>query len=285
MKEEPFRLKMVDAREYKVMLQTQRFRGGPGQRKSAVRECWNRLSDLASSNGTEVSGDPLEDEDKRRVIRFYDTADHALYRKAGYILRLRRKIGSAGKWEETLKFRHSDWVRSAGLAFEASSDGDSKFEEDIKAQASPSGFLFVPLFSRSAERKTDKEPRSIEDLISNHTGLDEEHFPSPATPLSLVRDFEAREEVFEDIKWKLADGVGAKCAIVLWSDGDGETVAVEFSSRYVIGNEPRSSRIAAQTWGVFSSICASEWADPTGVTKTSLVYDGPKAGSGGARFG
>ena len=280
---EPFRLKMVDAREYKVMLQAERFRGDPERRRLAVRECWNCLSQLVSSNGTEISGESLEDDDKRRVVRFYDTDDHALYKKAGYILRLRRKIDSAGKWEETLKFRHSDWVRSAGLTFEASSDGSSKFEEDIKAHPSPDGFLFVPLFSRSAERKTDDEPRSIRDLVSNHSGLDEDDFPYRSTPVSLVRNFEAREEVYEGIKWKLGDGTNAKCAIILWSSDD-VVVAAEFSSRYSIGDERRPSRIAAQTWRVFSSICASEWADPTGMTKTSLVYDGAKAGERLADF-
>ena len=271
-------LNALVAREYKVMLIASQFRGGEQARSNAARRCWASLASSAKATGVAGEGEPmLASSRKQRHVRFYDTEKWAFYRKSGFILRLRRPISSDGEWDVTLKFRSGDWIRAAAQAFRSRSDEKAKFEEDVKASPAGAGFQFVPLFSRSADAESNGIPSKVEDALSLFERLEEHQLPSNSDRLSLVRNFEAREQVYEGMELVLSDHVRAECAIILWSqegvDG-GETVAAEFSVRYEFDDQSRSPKVATRAWNAFAAICGNaKWADPTGPTKTAFVYD------------
>lgn len=271
-----FDLSHVESREYKLMLRADRFRGGADQCRNSVEECWRSLSHSANIVDVHTSGLPKRGRAKKqRLVRFYDTDEHSLYRQAGFILRHRRPLRSDGKWNVTLKFRNSDWVRASAQAFV--SDGGAKFEEDVKARPTENGFQFVPLFSRSADAATNRLPTTLGEALSRYTDLREHELPDASADLKLVRGFEAREEVFEGMELRVSGRVEAECALIIWSRSGGdpeETVAAEFSARYELKRESRSSNVATRTWSAFTALCANpDWAEPGGKTKTSFVYD------------
>ena len=68
--------------------------------------------------------------------------------------------------------------------------------------------------------------------------------PKGSTALSLVRNFGAREEVYEGMELVLSKDVRAEGAIILWSKeggNPGKTVAAEFSVRYEFNDQSRSA--------------------------------------------
>lgn len=273
-------LKSLKSREYKVMLRHPLFKGTEDRRREAAQRCWKELSKLAKSEGVVAKGNPSKpNRGKQRDVLFYDTEDHALYRQRGYILRLRRSTDSGGDWDMTLKFRNRDWVRSANQTFEPRTKGKPKFEEDIKAEPSNGGFEFIPLFSRSADRVA-RIPAKVDDILSGYKRLAATDLPPRSATLSLVRDFKAREEVFEGMTVEIAAGVTATCAIILWSEmnrNPNDTVAAEFSMAFGLDEKARSPMVVAKAWAFFTKICASNWADADGPTKTSFVYEGRKS--------
>ena len=167
----------IVAREYKLMLRAGSFRGGADQRMSAVEECWRSLSASAWTAGVAAADVPkLGSAKKQRLVRFYDTDEQALYRCPGFIFRLRRKIGSDGPWDTTLKFRGGNWVRASAQSFKAKSGGGIKFEEDVKARPAADGFQFMPLFSRSADMKTDQAPTTVGECLACYKELGPDAF-------------------------------------------------------------------------------------------------------------
>ena len=268
----------ITGREYKLMLRAAPFRGGEDRRRKAVEECWRSLRRSARIVDVTANGDlKVSNIRKQRLVRFYDTEQQALYRRAGFILRLRRRIDSNGPWDATLKFRNGDWVRAAAQAFEAKSAGKAKFEEDVKTRPAVDGLQFVPLFSRSADTTIDRAPTTVGQWLASYKEFGANAFPDPSADLALVRGFEAQEAVFDGAELRLSGEVDAECAIILWSRSDGdpeETVAAEFSVRYDFKAKGRSAKIADRAWGVFAALCGNgEWADPSASTKTAFVYD------------
>jgi hypothetical protein len=264
------------AREYKVMLIANQFLGDEQARSNAVRRCWESFTSSAKATGVVDEGEPrLGSSKKQRHVRFYDTKAWAFYRRAGFILRLRRPISSNGEWDVTLKFRSGDWIRADAQAFRSKTDEKAKFEEDIKASPAGADFQFVPLFSRSADAELNDPPSTVGDALSLFERLDEDQLPVRSAGLSRVRNFEAREEVYEGMELVLSDRVRAECAIILWSTevGNPDEAVAEFSVRYEFDDQSRSPQIATRAWNAFSAICGDvKWADPTGPTKTAFVY-------------
>jgi hypothetical protein len=271
-------LDRITGREYKLMLRAASFCGGADRRRKVVEECWQslcrsaRIVDVAA-NGALKPGNAR----KQRLVRFYDTDEQALYRRAGFIFRLRRRIGSAGPWDATLKSRNGDWVRAAAQALEAKSAGKAKFEEDVKTRPAADGFQFVPLFSRSADTTFDRAPTTVGECLASYKELGASAFPDSSVDLALVRGFEAREAVFDGAELRLSREVDAGCAIILWSRSDGDpeqTVAAEFSLRYDFKAKGRSAKVADRAWSVFAALCGNgDWADPSASTKTAFVYE------------
>ena len=99
----------ITGREYKLMLKPGLFSVGADRRRKAVEECWRSLCCSARIVDVSANGElKVSNARKQRLVRFYDTEQQALYRRAGFILRLRRRIGSNGPWDATLKFRNGD---------------------------------------------------------------------------------------------------------------------------------------------------------------------------------
>ena len=77
----------INSREYKVMLNRDRFNGSMDKVNNCAQEFWDTFSDAIKDIAT-ASDDKFE-VDKKRFIRFFDTEDHLLYDKHEYVFRER----------------------------------------------------------------------------------------------------------------------------------------------------------------------------------------------------
>src|SRR5262245_52134754 len=111
----------VTSREYKVMLNSHRFK----DKDQGAAEFLELIAFLITKEGGAVI--KRQNEEERRQTSYLDTPQFAL-RQNGFSLRLRE---AAGGVQVNLKYRDADRYLSASKDLTASSDGKIKFEEDI----------------------------------------------------------------------------------------------------------------------------------------------------------
>lgn len=267
----------IVSREYKMMLKAARFQRDEATRVAAVDECWSALLATLGRTGLRAEGTlKRAGAGKQRLVRFYDTDEGALYRGGGFIFRMRRRQDGQGTWKATLKHRSADWIRAASAVFApAGEPDDAKFEEDIKGIGGRNGLQFVPLFSHSAEAKSDGEdmPRTIADCLKPFRISRKEDFPDLVREVALV-GFEARESVWSGVDLVLPGDTKAELVLILWDRADGdEAVAAELSFRCAVGDGPPKGKVARAAWWAFLAFDGAEgWVDRTGPTKTALIY-------------
>lgn len=264
----------VTSREYKVMLRTHRFDGDEEALRSGVAAFWAAIGDALAPLDIPTEG-AFDTVKARRLIRFFDTQDHAL-NSDRYIFREREDVAT-GEREVTLKFRHADRYVAAdrSMAPMDSAESKTKFEEDVKPP-------FVSVFSLSTTQalESGRALAQIQDVADLFPGLPEELAAfDPDEPLVLVSDFVAREVVLEGASVLLGKrDISAECAIVAWYDeGEGDTtpVVVEFSFKYGDGQEDYRGSVARDAYDILGVLQQSlnDWVDPEPKTKTAFVYD------------
>jgi len=253
------------SREYKVMLDQKMF----GNRKPAADAFWSELQGCADRlEGVESSGS-FNKTDKK-LIAFLDTPDYTI-RLNGFIFRQRRDMEDGGT-EYTLKCRSPDQFIAAGADVSATTtDDDRKFEEDI-------GPPFVSRYSHSnTVAGLDEAPTSLSQAaelfpVFGKLERDGERCPAP-TPLQVVNSL----RVFEhDMKGPriLFDGIEAKIALILWSDGEeGRPLSAEFSFRYKPGDdEVVAAKTARLAMKFYEEVQRLDWCLPDARTKTQYAY-------------
>lgn len=263
--------RLVQSREYKVMLRPQRFGGGEAAMVQAAGEffrafCANAVNVVADADGE------LGTIKNRRLITFFDTSKQLL-NGSGYIFRERVDLKSP-KREVTLKFRHADRFVAQDRSMDPSgaATAKTKFEEDIK-----SPFLSLYSFSTTVPAETTSPGlgdlgQLFPDLAQKVTGFD------TSETLAAVNGFTARELVVEggSIKFSKQPKVEADCALIVWYDQAGPTdgpVAAEFSFRYGDETEAYGGAAALVAFDTFSGLQQlTDWIDPNGPTKTAFAF-------------
>lgn len=262
----------VISREYKVMLQKERFIGAEEQLLQAAREFWRDFKNAIADVINDVEGDLKKIVD-RREIKFYDTDDRFLYR-ISYIFRERCDINT-GNREVTLKFRHPDRYLSQDRSMKAieSKKKTTKFEEDIKS-------IFSVLYSFSTTQPIDRKHNL--DSLQDITAL----YPDFRDELDLYKGKNSIQEVKAPIGELVIKGakfrirkqpqIDAECALIVWYENDDpeRPVAVEFSFRYGDENEEYTRKMSQRAYDVFQILpeCLKDWIAADERTKTAYIY-------------
>jgi hypothetical protein len=247
---------------------------------------------LASSAAPHAAlSDDAFAKDKDRVVLFYDTADHYLYRNS-YVFRERHEPGGA-KRRVTLKFRHPDRClaqdRDMGGA-DADSD-DLKFEEDLKP-------VLRKLYSYSNQLKArrgknintlDDVADFFPDIVSRIDGWQRQR------EIECVHGFRAREIVLTGPTFALPSDTAATCALIVWYDfaaPDAPATVAELSFRFANEDEqaapdggyngPVTDAATRLFIALQDGLGDGHWAERDlagATTKTRFVF----SGAGGAR--
>lgn len=122
----------VISREYKIMLQADKFVGAKQHVLEQAGAFWQSFKQVIEDFGIDTHGN-LDTIKKRRVIRFYDAkapcspgSTDAVFRLRdcnGYVFRERKELDD-GDREVTLKFRHPDRFIAQDRAMDAKEEED-----------------------------------------------------------------------------------------------------------------------------------------------------------------
>jgi hypothetical protein len=271
----------LSSREYKFMLKPELFAGDAEACRAKVASFWKAANGILHDSGIATSGKLSAKPDKQRQILFLDTDGLDLYKKSDLVFRLRRKLGSDGPWQATLKFRHGDRLMGEAQEFRLHDGGDldedetfGKFEEDIKAVVSGRTPRFWALFSRSVNADFDAVPKTIGACLKAYDRAPIMTLPLK-TPVSQVKDLMITEHLFEGASLVLSGNVEAECGLILWwkEQSPQAPLAVEFSFRFKLKNVKAQDEAVRKAWDAMTALCLSEnWAFPDGPTKTAIVY-------------
>ena len=277
----------ITSREYKVMLDADKFVGGKQEFKAAANSFWKIFSAAIGGQTAKIHG--AFDVVKKRLITFYDTEEKLLYEHA-YIFRERIENN---KREATLKFRHPDRYYAQDRDMRCKGDDTEenlKFEEDIKSNdeldfatiEKPKYFVSLYSHSNKCKIKASKTISCLHDLagmfpdFKNRLG----GAYNPELELQPVNNFSAHETVYAGAGFDLgANGeVECECALINWraDKQNKEPLVVEFSFRYAAKKEKFSGTAALQAYNIFQLLQSDkqlkQWADLSGLTKTRFVY-------------
>lgn len=193
----------VTSREYKLMLNTDRFK----DLEHGSKVFMNLIELLVHKEGGTVE---LTDKEEKRATSYLDTPELAL-RQLGYSLRLRK---DAKSFQINLKYRSSDRYLAANQDLSSSHPDKKavshKFEEDILPP-------FVSKFSHSASIKFDKHPdiKTVQQLVALFPGL--EKLPLDADDaIRTINNFEAHEVVRKLCKFRFDDSIDLKACLSFW---------------------------------------------------------------------
>ena len=265
----------VTSREYKIMLNKERFIGSEDVLLDRAKQFWGLFKD-AIEDRVRDTDKSLNKIKKRRTIRFYDTEDRRL-RANSYAFRERIDL-SSGQREVTLKFRHPDRYVAQDRNMDATDrdEGETKFEEDIKPP-----FEKLYSFSTKQEIEDGKELNKLNDpgrlfpdfkkRLPGYRGGERIVPVGGFTVTELVvtgADFEIR---------KKKPNRDAECALIVWYNANGkanEPAVVEFSFRYGDKEEEYDGEAAQRAFAVFGRLqnLSEDWIDSEGPTKTAFIY-------------
>lgn len=255
----------VTSREYKLMLNTDRFR----DRNKGAEEFLNLIGILIRKQDGTVE---RREKEERRHTSYFDTPELALNQN-GFALRLREEADD--DFQINLKYRHSDRYISAVQDVSSSQPGKIKFEEDILPP-------FVSKFSNSNSVKTNVRPqlKTIKDVTSLFPGLSPLGI-DPKNPVRIVNNFNPLEIVRDLCKFQFGTTeVDASLSFWYFEDDTNWPLVGEFSFVYkeVKGNdselEQYSLEVVKGTKGFFNAIQnQTGWLDFKGTTKTAFALE------------
>ena len=253
----------VTSREYKLMLNTDRFK----DRIKGAEEFLNLITFLIGKEGGSVV--EKQDEEEHRQTSYLDTPQFALHQN-GFSLRLREQ---AAHFQINLKYRDSDRYISAAQDLSGSAQGKLKFEEDILPP-------FISKFSHSNSLETDTAPHleTMKDVISLFPGLTRLNLDEN-TPIKTANDFKALEVTRKLCKFQFEKTEILKASLSFWyliNDSDWPLVG-EFSFDYDTGKkgtEEYSLSAVEGARGFFGAVQnQAAWLDLTPTTKTAFAVE------------
>jgi hypothetical protein len=189
----------ITSREYKLLLNTERFR----DRVDGAKLFWRLLEFLVENQGNQVipdAADPDKDAELRRTTWYLDTPGFELQR-ANATLRVRNEAGEKKPFKVTLKYRMPDRYTAAGCDPIPDPDKvkkpDVKFEEDVTPP-------FASKFSYSASFRSEELPRieTLADAAKLFPDLEKHGVPA-VTPIQVVNGFRVHEVMHYIGKLKL----------------------------------------------------------------------------------
>lgn len=262
----------VTSREYKLMLNTDRFR----ERGRGTEVFFGLLKFLIDKEGGEIV--ESQDEETRRLTSYFDTPELAL-RQAGYSLRLRDERPAGGRFQINLKFRAPDRYISAGQDLSSTEDGNPKFEEDILPP-------FVSKFSNSNSLESADEPdlSSVGKLTALFPGLGGLKLGQDVA-VRKINNFTAVEVVRKLCKFRFGGKPNLKASLSFWYLEEGEEgwpLVGEFSFDYDAakdggGADKLEQYPAATVEGANRLFAAVQgqagWFNPGGTTKTAFALE------------
>ncbi len=262
----------VISREYKVMLCNDLFAGDEQQLLKAASKFWDVFLQAINNIVSNVDGD-LEEIADKRLIRFYDTDEHILY-KNDYIFRERQDTNT-GEREVTLKFRHLDRYVAQDRNMESgNTEGETKFEEDIKIP-------FSVLYSFSTTQKifSNNNFNKLQDIAKLYPDLSYKLIHYREEEKIKTVGLTIRELVIKGARFQIRNNpqLDSKCALIVWYDNNGDDqkpIAVEFSFKYGDENEGYTRKMAQRAYDVCQILQQklTSWVDLKSDTKTAYIY-------------
>lgn len=284
----------ITSREYKLLLNTERFR----DRIAGAKLFWRVLGFLVRNQGNEVIpdvADPDKDTELRRTTWYLDTPGYELQR-ASITLRVRDEAGEKKPFKVALKYRMPDRYTAAGCDPapnpEKIKKSDLKFEEDVIPP-------FVSKFSYSASFRADELPRleTMGDVVELFPSLEQRGIPA-VTPIQVVNGFRAHEVMHYIGKLKLdkmpveraleaalPDFV-VKVALSHWylqENEDDYPLVTEFSFDFDATEEDKGHgdrlekfppTVVASANRLFRDVQnQAGWLSPFGMTKTAYLFE------------
>lgn len=255
----------VTSREYKVMLNSHRFK----DRDQGAKEFLKLIAFLIKKEGGTVVEQNKEED---RHTSYLDTSQFAL-RQNGFSLRLREE---ADKFQINLKYRDADRYVSASKDLSASSEGKIKFEEDILPP-------FTSKFSHSNSIESAENPQLdvMKKVTSLFPGLKELDIDEN-TPVTTANNFRALEVTRKLCKFQFDETETLKASLSFWyllNKTDWPLVA-EFSFDYDATKkdegelESYSPIVVKGASGFFRSVLnQAGWVDLTTTTKTAFALE------------
>lgn len=261
----------VTSREYKLMLNTDRFKDrGPG-----TDVFFDLLKFLIVKEGGTITR--TQTDEKRRLTSYLDTPELAL-RQAGFALRLRDEQAGGGGFQINLKYRAADRYISAGRDLSGPQQGEPKFEEDILPP-------FVSKFSNSNSLKSQTAPdldsvRKVTALFPGLAGLNLDGDVAVRT----VNGFTAAELDRKLCKFQFGGQPDLKASLSFWyltPDETGWPLVCEFSFDYDAAGgggadnlEQYPTAAAEGANRLFAALQRQAgWFNPGGTTKTAFALD------------
>ena len=266
----------VTSREYKLMLNTDRFQN----REKGIKAFWDvfkyAVNKMRDAHG--IKTQDLEKPFKERLTWYMDTTPGKDFNAAGWVLRMREKEKNGKKkFKATLKYRSPDHSISASKNLSTTADVEEslpKFEEDV-----------VPAFSSkfshstSVENKKNFSFKNVGEVVELFPGIKELELADDVK-IHKVNDFTAREVVYHVGNFKVGDDkIMVKCCFSFWYLTDKEDMyplAVEFSFDYDrLKEEDFPLHVCEAAKFIFSALQKqSGWVDLGGTTKTAFAYSG-----------
>jgi hypothetical protein len=272
-REMPASTRPVTSREYKLMLNMDRFK----DRKQASHEFLSLLDFLVrKERGSVVE---KQNGEERRQTSYLDTPEGAL-RQHGFALRLREEDVALEASQINLKYRASDRYISAAQDLSSPQEGKTKFEEDILPP-------FVSKFSHSTSIETDTAPElgTMNKVMALFPGLRDLDIDEN-TPVETVNNFKALEVVRNLCKLEFGEPPIIKASLSFWylTGGEDEWPLVgEFSFDYdVLDSEADREKVEMYPHRVveganrlFNALQKQEgWISFSTTTKTAFALEG-----------
>lgn len=214
--------KPVTSREYKLMLNTERF----GDRVRGSDFFFALLKFIIQKEGGAIT--ETQNDEKRRLTSFLDTPEMAL-RQAGFSLRLRDERAGGGGFQLNFKYRAGDRYLSAAQDLSSPQGGDMKFEEDVLPP-------FTSKFSNSnsLESQTPPDADTVRKVVALFPGLGGFNLDGDDA-VKTVNDFTAAEVARKLCKFQFGGPPNLKASLSFWyltPDEAGWPLICEFSFDY-----------------------------------------------------
>jgi hypothetical protein len=261
----PKDFRAVAAREYKLILTTERF----GDRAAGSTAFRKLAMELARAKGGTVV-DKQKGEEVRRTW-YLDTPGNDL-RRHEFALRVRLEGGK--EYKTTLKCRSADRYLAASHSLAGSDKIEEKFEEDILPP-------FQSRFSNSAIYRSKSEPRfaTVGDVAKIFPGFAKLPI-APEAKLAPVNDLHIHEIFRKLCQVDFGPGPAVKAGISFWyltEKTDEWPLIAEFSFDYAPEKPERfPARTVERANAWFTALQGLPgWFNFDATTKTRFAYEGP----------
>lgn len=253
----------VQAREYKLILATDRF----ADRDAGASAFQTLILELAKSHGGRVK--KKQDSEEVRRTWYLDTSGFDL-RRNEFALRIRREGGKIHK--TTLKCRSADRYLAAAHDLGASGKAELKFEEDILPP-------FQSRFANSADLESKAGPYlpDVAALAKIFPGISRLQIPGKA-PLEVVNNLHFHEIFRKLCQIDFGKGPPLRAGASFWyltEEADGWPVIAEFSfDLEAAAPDDFPPKVLAGINGWFRALQGLPgWFNLDATTKTRFAYE------------